>query len=178
LLSLWQECRRQKTWSEDKDDYDDDDDDDDDDENDGDGSGSYGGNGRWSFPRTAQKINSTHYSELYSSFLGLQTNESFFQGSDTHYAACLLLFCGLRNELRNSVQHNLVPLVGSSIFGLQYVCLPVPTTTRFCFGGVGGWRDGDGPSGKMITRESCCKSVKRFIMSLLFINILLPSRVQ
>jgi hypothetical protein len=103
LLSLWEKCRRQKTWCEDKvdDDYDDDDNDDD---NDGSGSGCCGGNVRWSFPRRALKINSTHYSETYSSFLGLQTNESFFKDSDTHYAACLLLFCGLRSELCNSVR--------------------------------------------------------------------------
>jgi hypothetical protein len=90
------ECRRQKT-CEDKDD-------DDDDDNDGVGSGSCGGDGRWSFPTTAQKINTTHYSQLYSSFLGLQTDESFFKGSDTHEAARLMLFCGLRNELCNSVR--------------------------------------------------------------------------
>ena len=39
-----------------------DDDDDNDDDNDGVGSGSCGGDGRWSFRTTAQKINTTHYS--------------------------------------------------------------------------------------------------------------------
>jgi hypothetical protein len=64
LLSLWEKCRRQKTWCEDKDD-------DDDNDGSGSGSGSCGGNVRWSFPRRAQKINTTHYSQLCSSFFGL-----------------------------------------------------------------------------------------------------------
>jgi len=45
------ECRRQKTCK----------DKDDDNDNDGVGSGSCGGDGRWSFPATAHKINTTHY---------------------------------------------------------------------------------------------------------------------
>jgi hypothetical protein len=62
MLSLWVECRRQKK-CEDKAD--------DDDDNDGVGSGSCGSDGRWSFPTTAKKINTTHYSKLCSSFLDL-----------------------------------------------------------------------------------------------------------